>query len=1054
MSVFDVPRLHFRGTATTQLPTGPRSGLVDLATNTALLPDGRPAPGDLPPERYHGLLGAAKGDTFGGNGHFAVAATLVAAEPTAGEIDTHDPVVGSTVDLWGHYNEYLATTVNRARIFDVDPSSNWTTALAVGQFGFGRRGRSHDVGYLLLGDVQGMHPARWHDSAGGPPGGWTSTFQFVVSDHGGLTWFPDPTASPVTARLRETVGTPGCSGLVVQFVLGGPPVQGVPGGPSRRPVWGTIAPWRPAELRTYPAGRLLVPERGARWPSPVGVEVAAGHVTVNLVGSPSAWPGLRARRLEVRTGETDRLVAVLDGIDADLTSGVVTVPARAGSEVAGGEALLVVERPPDGTAAPTVLLRERETVLQTDDAVLIVDHPRGPADDEQDVEVAFRAFHRGRPAAVDPVHVTQYVNPRAIPRDPVASRPHARSGDVRTARLRGGRSGDAGEWGDSCTTHTDGEGRGWFGLRGARAGCARVLLSAEPHDRPCGPGEPGSAVTGYDNDDRLGFWSGAGWLSLRVLPDDWHLADIPEEQVTFELLYREIFAYYEFLYSFMKDEVFSLAERIKVENYAQLIWQMSDPRNLTKTYYMPPTRDLSAPKAELLRKFLIARRSSTVVPEIGQAPVEVHRRISGRGELVAALRQAVAVELAVMLQYLYAAYSVPTYAAAEAFVHRGLWTPEQLRVALGDGGETLDGGVRGKLVEIAREEMIHFLLVNNILMALGEPFCVPALDFGALGTDLPVPLDLCLEGLDIATVARFIAIEQPAMGTPEVRRPDLPTTTGAAGAGRYETLSEMYARIRHGLQDVPDLFLVAPGRGGGEHHLFLRRSINARHPDYQLEVDDLASALFAIDVVTEQGEGGMLGAGDSGEDSHFASFLRMSELLVEVRNKAESGAGRPWSPAFPVVRNPTLRADRPARTLVTDPTARHAMRIFNEAYSVMLQLIVQHFAESPDGRLRRSVLMNSAIEVMNGLMRPVSELLVTLPSGVRGRTAGPSFELDAEPGPVPRPDVARRALARRFKQLARECAACPVMPQRVADSATSLARLFRDLDGSTTNHGC
>ena len=83
MSVFDVPRLHFRGTATTQLPTGPRSGLVDLATNTALLPDGQPAPVDLPPERYHDLLGAAKGDTFGGNGHFAVVATLVAAEPAA-----------------------------------------------------------------------------------------------------------------------------------------------------------------------------------------------------------------------------------------------------------------------------------------------------------------------------------------------------------------------------------------------------------------------------------------------------------------------------------------------------------------------------------------------------------------------------------------------------------------------------------------------------------------------------------------------------------------------------------------------------------------------------------------------------------------------------------------------------------------------------------------------------------------------------------------------------------------------------------------------------------
>ncbi|WP_328945920.1 hypothetical protein OG259_35255 [Streptomyces sp. NBC_00250] len=36
MSVFDLPRLYFGGTALTRLPTGPRGGLVDLGRNTAL----------------------------------------------------------------------------------------------------------------------------------------------------------------------------------------------------------------------------------------------------------------------------------------------------------------------------------------------------------------------------------------------------------------------------------------------------------------------------------------------------------------------------------------------------------------------------------------------------------------------------------------------------------------------------------------------------------------------------------------------------------------------------------------------------------------------------------------------------------------------------------------------------------------------------------------------------------------------------------------------------------------------------------------------------------
>jgi hypothetical protein len=143
MSVFDLPRLHFGGVATTRLPTGPRSGLVDLASNRALTDEG-PVPVNRPVEEYHeyldrrgprfdrtgridpsGIFSAAKGWNFGGNGHFWVDAKIVSTEGPGG-VDVADPVVGRAVDMWGHYNEYLATTVNRARVFDVDPTSNFT----------------------------------------------------------------------------------------------------------------------------------------------------------------------------------------------------------------------------------------------------------------------------------------------------------------------------------------------------------------------------------------------------------------------------------------------------------------------------------------------------------------------------------------------------------------------------------------------------------------------------------------------------------------------------------------------------------------------------------------------------------------------------------------------------------------------------------------------------------------------------------------------------------------------------------------------------------------
>ncbi|MGH3804286.1 MAG: ferritin-like domain-containing protein, partial [Pseudonocardiaceae bacterium] len=399
---------------------------------------------------------------------------------------------------------------------------------------------------------------------------------------------------------------------------------------------------------------------------------------------------------------------------------------------------------------------------------------------------------------------------------------------------------------------------------------------------------------------------GRGALAVRVLPDDWRLDDIPQEDVTFDLVYREIFAFYELLSSFMKAEVFSLADRFRVKTYARLIWQMCDPRNKTKTYYMPPTRDLSEPKAHLLLKFLHAQNTVNGVPTIVAASQRTNRGITTRSELVPALRHAATIELAVLLQYLYAAFSIPTYGAGVEYLRRGEWTCEQLRLVCGDGGETLDKGMRSSLFAVAREEMIHFLLVNNIIMAVGEPFHIPSIDFGTINNQLLVPLDFSLEPLGVGSVARFIAIEQPAGLIGEVRRADIISSGSREQGHLYSSLSELYGNIREGLQRVPNLFMVDKGRGGGEHHLFLRESINAVHPDYQLEVDDLASALFAIDVVTEQGEGNVLTSVTPEEESHFDTFLRMSDLLMTEQMKGVRPRRPPWSPAYPVVRNPTL----------------------------------------------------------------------------------------------------------------------------------------------------
>ncbi|MFI2200293.1 ferritin-like domain-containing protein [Streptomyces sp. NPDC020192] len=1079
MSVFDLPRLHFRGVATTHRPTGAGGGLVDLATNTALTEDGRPFPAHRPSVEYHdrldrlgprfdamgrptpdGPFSAAKGEDFAGNGHFSVDARIVGVEGRAGHLDTADPVVGRGVDMWGHYNEYLATTVNRARVFDLDPASDWTTTLMVGQFCFGRDGRSHDVGSMMSGAVHGFHPPRWHNTGHVRDVGEhvlagrlrrSVVHQFVVTGDGQeLTWLDEAAVSPVVRRLRAVSQSAEADGLVVQFALSHLSPPRAPDQPGRWLLRGTIAPWRPHEPRTYPAGRLLVPDRRAPHRAPCGlhnltVELTDDHVTLNMItalptlGTAAPTP-VDVGDLELRTADGDRLVARVPrraylGEQYALAGGLVTVPSEIPGDATAGEALCLVGT---GRGGRVVHLREKEINVQVDDACVFLEHPRNPDDADQDVEVRVRSFVRGRPGAVAAITVRQFFNPGALPRAPAARSPEARCGDIDIVRLRAGRRDGSGTWSSTCVLDTDDTGRGWFTLRGATAGTARVLLSSGTDDLPCDLDLPGSAALGYDADDALGYWPGAGYLSVRVLPDDWRLAGITQDEVTFELVYREVFAFYEFLYSFMKAEVFSLADRCRVETYAKLIWQMCDPRNKTKTYYMPPTRDLSEPKAQLLFTFLRAQQVPDAVPLTVPATGRGEGSITTRGRLIEALREAATLELAVMLQYLYAAYSVPTHGAGREYVRRGLWTPAQLRLACGDGGRTTDEGIRGMLVTIAREEMIHFLLVNNIITALGEPFHVPRIDFGTLNHELPVPLDFCLERLGPGSVERFARIERPDGLVGEVRRGD----TAAAPAPHDDSrphascasLSELYADIREGLRRVPDLFLVEKGGGGGEHHLFLRESLNRRHPDYQLEVDDLSSALFAIDVITEQGEGGVLGPmTGAGEESHYASFLRIADLLSGAR----------WNPAYPVVRNPTLGEANPALETVTDPDARSVMRLFNRAYFMALQLMAQHFGERPDGSLRRSDLMNAAIDVMTGIMRPLAELLVTMPSGRRGTTAGPSFELDGQPAPVARPDVARRGIALRLDHLAAACGKCHQVPARVGELSAFWADRFR-----------
>jgi chromopyrrolic acid synthase len=181
MSILDFPRLHFQGFVRIHAPTGHKYGNVDVGSNTVYM-DGKHVDSTLPSFKYHeylynlglrfnsqgyedenGAFSMATGWNFGGNGHFSIEAQIISTQRTFGEVDLNDSVVGRSVDLWGHYNDYVKTTFNRARFFECDPASNWTDTIMLGQLSFGRQGGSHEVPYMVSAPITGVQLARWQD---------------------------------------------------------------------------------------------------------------------------------------------------------------------------------------------------------------------------------------------------------------------------------------------------------------------------------------------------------------------------------------------------------------------------------------------------------------------------------------------------------------------------------------------------------------------------------------------------------------------------------------------------------------------------------------------------------------------------------------------------------------------------------------------------------------------------------------------------------------------------------------------------------------------------
>ena len=197
------------------------------------------------------------------------------------------------------------------------------------------------------------------------------------------------------------------------------------------------------------------------------------------------------------------------------------------------------------------------------------------------------------------------------------------------------------------------------------------------------------------------------------------------------------------------------------------------------------------------------------------------------------------------------------------------------------------------------EEMLHLALAANLLNAVGGR---PQLDTPEMLPPHPRPLphgslELSLVPFGPEALEMFLRIEQPA-------------PPGAPAEGDdYETIGQFYDAIEQGLRHLCDRL--------GEQEVFCgdpARQVTAAHFRHTagrlVAVDDLESALAALEEIVEQGEGTARARSGTATRTSSTPTATRSRTTTASRSSSSAGAtsaATPRSPGPPARRSPSTR---------------------------------------------------------------------------------------------------------------------------------------------------
>lgn len=383
-----------------------------------------------------------------------------------------------------------------------------------------------------------------------------------------------------------------------------------------------------------------------------------------------------------------------------------------------------------------------------------------------------------------------------------------------------------------------------------------------------------------------------------------------------------------------------------------------------------------------------------------------------RDEAVFLLNVAAEIEHALMVQYLFAGYSV--------------------RVA-GDSPPTL-AEIQNLLFQVAREEMGHLATVQNLLHLIGGPLSFNR-EHSPFASEL-YPFRFKLEPLSLDSLAKYVIAESPREPPDDLPQDDKALLVQLAEDARRSNdgrpvnhVGPIFARLQRLFSGGDDslrnedfrldrlpLQATANDWGLEPRSLAIVESLIVESVDAADAAQARALAADAIGKIGAQGEGfDDLPAGPGQSESHFERFLfiyrRFQELsAAQVRvtwpvTESPNTTEAPTEPATLSQMVDVVQEAYAARGRITHPRSRAWAQLFNLRYRLLLgclshflrlsqELYVTEPGPRRGDRTARGLLLIWTFTEMRRLKK-IAGKLVQLPlhDPPDGTHAGPPFEL-------------------------------------------------------------